>query len=349
MTKKLFTSIIVLILTVFSGYSQLSNYDEQNGLSLFNSKLYSDALPFLQRSAKAGSLPALDALGQMYQNGWGVEKNVTNMMNMYSKAVARNYTPSMINLAFYYANNSNVAKGIELLEKATDLGSLEACMYLYSYYQVRDLDKAIEYCRKRISLGDQSALNDLGDWYYAMDDYGNARLNYMEARDKRVLNNDSKARLAEIYAYGRGVTKSLDLAYALLNELKKDKAPYDETLYAEIDKEVNKVVAPQYPGGGQALYAFLRKNVRKPSIAIPSAGYGNVVVEFTISPLGKVTNAQYKKRVNVRVDEEVMRLVNLLGGWTPATKGGKNVSTVAQLSMTLFPSYSAEVKYLRVK
>lgn len=347
--KKILISLVAIIAFILPGYSQSNSYDEETGLRLFKYESYSGALPYLQRAAKAGSLPALDALGQMYQKGLGVDKNTTNMMNMYSKAIARDYTPSMMNLAAYYANNGQMAKAIELCEKAAELGSLDACVFLSQYYFVSETDKALGYYQKRVSLGDLKALNDIGDWYYTIEDYPKALQIFMEARDKKVLNNENKDKLAKIFAYGWGTEKSLDMAYALLNELKKDKAPYDEELYASIDKEVNKIVAPKYPGGGEALYSFLRKNAKKPYIAIPSAGYGNVIVEFTITPTGKVTNAQYKKRVNVKVDEEVMRLVNMLGGWTPATKGGKNVSTVAQLSMTLFPSYSAEVKYFRVK
>lgn len=93
-----------------------------------------------------------------------------------------------------------------------------------------------------------------------------------------------------------------------------------------------------------ALYAFLKKNVKEPYIAIQSAGYGTASVEFTVTPQGRVTNARYVRRCNVRVDEEVMRLTNLLSGWTPATKGGKPCSATLKLSMSLFPSYSADIK-----
>lgn len=350
--KKILISLVAIIAFILPGYPQSNSYDEETGLRLFKYESYSGALPYLQRAAKAGSLQALDALGQMYQNGWGVEKNTTNMMNMYSKAIARDYTPSMMNLASYYANNGQEAKCIELYEKAANLNSMEACCILYGVFEDSDPMKAVEYLKKGISLGNTYALNVLGDFYYKDGKYKdlvNARIAYMEARDKRVLNNESKANLAKIFAYGWGTEISLDMAYALLNELKKDKAPYDEELYASIDKKVNEIIPPIYPGGREALYSFLRKNAKKPSIAIPSAGYGNVIVEFTITPTGKVTNAQYKKRVNVRVDEEVMRLVNLLSGWSKATKGGKPVSTDVQLSMSLFPSFSAELKYLRVK
>ncbi len=349
MMKKILIALFVAISTIIPGYSQLTTYDEEGGLSLFRTECYSYALPKLQRAAKAGSLPALDALGQMYQNGWGVDQNTTIMMNMYNKAIAGNYVPSMLHLAEYYRGRNEKAKSISLLEKAEKLGSVEACIALYKIYQESNDPKGIEYLKRCISLGDYEALNELGLIYMSKEDYVNARITYMEARDRKVLDNDSKRYLAEIYAYGLGTEKNLDLAYNLMNELKKADEYYNEELYKEIEKEVNKVIAPKYPGGGEALYSFIRKNAKKPYIAIPSAGNGNVIVEFTITPTGNVTNLQYKKRVNVKVDEEVMRITKLLKGWIPATKGGKQVSTVAQLSMSFFPSYNAKVKYLYVK
>jgi len=353
MVKKIIIALFTVIFSILPGYSQMSKYDEEGGLSLFRTKSYTYALPILKRAAKAGSLPALDALGQMYQNGWGVEPNTTNMMNMYSKAIARNYVPSMLHLAEYYLNRNEKAKAINLLEKADNLGSVEACCGLSKIYEESDKPKALEYfykcCKRRISLGDYKALNELGLYYMAKEDYVNARITFMEARDRKVLDNDSKRYLAEIFALGLGTEKSLDLAYALMNELKNDNEYYDEELYKEIDKEVNKIVVPKYPGGSEALYSFIRKNAKKPNIAIPSAGNGNAIVEFTITPTGNVTNLQYKKRVIVRVDEEVMRIARLLNGWTPATKGGKPVNIVAQLSMSFYPAYNAEIKFLRVK
>ena len=46
--------------------------------------------------------------------------------------------------------------------------------------------------------------------------------------------------------------------------------------------------------------------------------------------------------------EEVLRLVNLLKGWTPATKGGQPCNAVVQISMSIFPSFKASAQFVRV-
>ena len=108
------------------------------------------------------------------------------------------------------------------------------------------------------------------------------------------------------------------------------------------------VTAPKYPGGTNALYAFLRENMRKPQIAIETAGYGTTTVEFIVTRDGTVTGANYKRRCVERVDKEVLRLVNLLKGWTPATKGGQPCNAVVQISMSIFPSFKASAQFVRV-
>lgn len=108
------------------------------------------------------------------------------------------------------------------------------------------------------------------------------------------------------------------------------------------------VTAPKYPGGTKALYAFLQENMRKPQIAIESAGYGTTTVEFIVTKDGTVTGAEYKRRCLERVDKEVLRLVNMLKGWTPATKGGQPCNAVVQISMSIFPSFKASAQFVRV-
>ena len=71
-------------------------------------------------------------------------------------------------------------------------------------------------------------------------------------------------------------------------------------------------------------------------------------IEFIVTSDGTVTGANYKRRCNERVDKEVMRLVNMLEGWIPATKGGQPCNAVVQVSMSIFPSFKASAQFVRV-
>lgn len=107
--------------------------------------------------------------------------------------------------------------------------------------------------------------------------------------------------------------------------------------------------APSYPGGSQKLQEYLKNNMQKPQIAIESAGYGTTTVEFTVTPSGEISNPNYTRRCNERVDKEVMRLVNNMASWKPATKDGVPCTATVQLSMSIFPSFKASYKITRIK
>ncbi len=325
------------------------NYDEEAGLRNFRDKSYVAALPMLQRAAKAGSLPALDALGQMYEHGWGVKADRTIMMNMYNKAALHNYPPTLFHLATYYYDNGQIDKGLEMMVKASEHGSTEASMTLGKLYMADDKEKAIRYYRHAADNGEYSAFNEIGRIYTLDNDWPNALEYLTEANRHNTISNDMKLALATMKAQGLGTTKNLEGALSLLTELYENGYEPATSLYNEVKTAANKITAPVYPGGINALYAFLRKNARKPHAAIPSALNGTATVEFIITPDGTVSNPQYVRRCNVRVDEEVMRLVRLLRGWKPATKGGKPCSTVTRLSMSFSPAYNAEIQFTKVK
>ena len=70
----------------------------------------------------------------------------------------------------------------------------------------------------------------------------------------------------------------------------------------EAERAARVVTAPKYPGGTQALYSFLRKNMRKPQIAIETAGYGVEGVRSgqEITPATAVFDDQIRARYKVR-------------------------------------------------
>lgn len=341
------TALLIFILGALS--AEAYNPDESSGMIFFREKSYELALPKLQRAAKAGSLPALDALGQMYQHGWGVKADKTIMMNMYSKAAMQNYHPTLYNLGRYYIESGDKEKGLEMLAKASEYGSVIASMFLGYDYTATDPAKAIKYFRHAEANGEESALNGIAMVYITGKDYENAFATLLEARKKRVLTDETKFMLASMYYTGQGTVKDLDKALELVTEAKENGYAPAVQAYDEVYTAANKVTLPLYPGGTAALYRFIRKNARTPHAAIQSALNGTATVEFTITPQGTVTGAHYVRRCNVRVDEEVMRIINMLSGWTPATKGGKKRSTVARLSMSFFPAYSSELKFVSIR
>lgn len=165
------TILTFLTIIVTSLLASAENYDESVGLRYFENGQYDMALPMLQKAAKAGSLPALDALGQMYQNGLGVEANKTIMLNMYNKAIAKNHTPSIINLAQYYYSNGNTARAVELWSKGAELKSAFCAMKMGRCHELgigvaKSLEQAKQFYHAA-SLISPDYKEDLASAYYA--------------------------------------------------------------------------------------------------------------------------------------------------------------------------------------
>lgn len=80
----------------------------------------------------------------------------------------------------------------------------------------------------------------------------------------------------------------------------------------------------QYPGGEEALFAFLAKNINYPREAQQKNIQGRVVIGFVIDEDGKVDNLKVMHGVRSDMDEEAMRVIRLMPAWKPARQDGIN-------------------------
>ena len=252
-------------------------------------------------------------------------------------------------------------KAFSYYKRAADMGNatgecLTGICYLYGAGTTKNVDEALKYLERSTTAKIGNEI--LGDLYYegteVPKDFKTAFKWYSTGYED-IYDAETRYRLAMMYSTGLFAPRNYDKALAMLDQLRKEEYPGASDAYAAVYKQqkdakaaANKVVQPQYPGGNNAMFAFLRKNVRRPKIAIETAGYGDCSVDFVITPDGEVTGRKYKYRCNVRVDEEVMRLAGLLSGWKPATKGGRPVSAKMRLTIAIFPSYSAKMEFLGI-
>ena len=202
---------ILLCMTCLS-FAFAQNYDETVGVRYFNDKQYSQALPFLQRAAKAGSLKALDCLGQMYGNGWGVEKNETIMRNMYNRAIQANYAPSMYNMAFAVGDEQEM---LRLLKKAASLDYVLAYRALGDFYKTglwgdNKLEEAKEAYLNALRLGLELVYNNLGSVYKQLGDGKKSYEMFMEAMKRDNLWDRSLSDLVDLLCDKTAVSFSND-------------------------------------------------------------------------------------------------------------------------------------------
>ena len=84
---------------------------------------------------------------------------------------------------------------------------------------------------------------------------------------------------------------------------------------------------PEFPGGMEALHAFLKENIRYPEAARKNRIEGKVYVTFTVEKDGSITHAKIFHDIGGGCGQEAIRVVNSMPRWKPGTQRGKPVRT----------------------
>ena len=85
-------------------------------------------------------------------------------------------------------------------------------------------------------------------------------------------------------------------------------------------------VMPEFPGGTQALFEFISKNLEYPQNAIDGQIEGRVIVQFVVDKAGKVDNIQVVRSIDKMLDQAAIDVVRALPAWKPGMQNGKPVN-----------------------
>jgi TonB family protein len=88
----------------------------------------------------------------------------------------------------------------------------------------------------------------------------------------------------------------------------------------KIDKQ------PEYPGGMEALYKFIGRELKYPPEEQQNGVQGRVTLQFVIDADGSVKNVKTLRGVTSALDAEAVRVIKLLPKWTPGESQGKPVA-----------------------
>ena len=99
----------------------------------------------------------------------------------------------------------------------------------------------------------------------------------------------------------------------------KSMDPGEEDVYLLAEEK------PVFPGGDEALKAFITENVNYPEEAKKKGITGKVFVSFVIDKEGKVVMAKIAKGVDPSLDKEALRVVNSMPAWEPGKHKGELV------------------------
>lgn len=83
---------------------------------------------------------------------------------------------------------------------------------------------------------------------------------------------------------------------------------------------------PEYIGGNQALFEYIRTNVKYPEEAKEQGLEGKVFVRFMVNKAGEVSNAKVLRGEYPLLNEEALRVVENMPDWLPGKQDGEAVN-----------------------
>ena len=98
-----------------------------------------------------------------------------------------------------------------------------------------------------------------------------------------------------------------------------------EILEGDVAFEMVDMTSPEFPGGTQALFNFIRENLQYPNN--DTCVTGRVVAQFTVKEDGSIENARVIRGIHPDFDKEALRVINMMPKWKPGTKQGEVVDT----------------------
>lgn len=82
---------------------------------------------------------------------------------------------------------------------------------------------------------------------------------------------------------------------------------------------------PEFPGGMEALYKYLRDNIKYPQLARDNNITGKVYVTFVVERDGSIANPRVLKDIGGGCGAEAIRVVKSMPKWKPGKQRGKAV------------------------
>jgi WD40 repeat protein/tetratricopeptide (TPR) repeat protein len=151
-------------------YPDVARFVFEAGRVALAQKDYSTARGLFEKAAGMGSKIAMNGLGVLYANGWGVAQDYTQARQWYENAAAADDPSAMYNLGGLYANGRGVAQDYiqarQWFEKAAAAGEAHAMNSLGVLYEngqgvAKDYSQARQWFEKAAAAGDTLAQENL--------------------------------------------------------------------------------------------------------------------------------------------------------------------------------------------
>ncbi|WP_286236995.1 tetratricopeptide repeat protein [Neptuniibacter halophilus] len=195
------------------------------GSAAFDKQDYATAFKELNPLAKEGDPDALNLVGQMYENGWGVDKDEEKAVRFYNRGASMGHLGSVNSLRVYKDKGYRVE--LETVRPAAESGDAQAQNRLgemaeFGYGMQRDPNQAFQWYQKAAEQGYVAAEHNIGRCYNfgtgVAQDFSAAEEWYRKAAKKG--HTDAMFFLGTLYSNNHGSQQDQDtniLAYAWMH------------------------------------------------------------------------------------------------------------------------------------
>ena len=104
-------------------------------------------------------------------------------------------------------------------------------------------------------------------------------------------------------------------------------ASAQKTVVSQKNEKVFDIVEqmPEYPGGMQALFEFLKENIKYPEDAQKQKVEGRVLAKFVVETDGSISNIEVVTHAFPSLDAEAVRVIQAMPKWSPGKQKGQAV------------------------
>ena len=95
------------------------------------------------------------------------------------------------------------------------------------------------------------------------------------------------------------------------------------------------ITQPEFKGGVEKMYEYISRNFIYPEEAKKRSVIGKMEVEFTVEKSGAITYVSVLKGLDESIDGEIVKLLEAMPRWTPATKNGVPVRYKVSMPINL--------------
>ncbi len=95
------------------------------------------------------------------------------------------------------------------------------------------------------------------------------------------------------------------------------------------------ITQPEFKGGIEKMYEYISRNFIYPEEAKKRSVKGKMEVEFTVEKSGTITYVSVLKGLDESIDGEIVKLLEAMPRWTPATKNGVPVRYKVSMPINL--------------